>query len=203
MLAQIGEIAQIAGWIASDTGQYGRAEQAYRLGISAAREAGDSTLVGNLAGSLAYQWSNTGRERESVALANAALAEAGPHAHPKAQAVFFDRLAWAHTSAGEAQPAMHALEQAHEALANVEAEEAPSWAYWVCEDELRVMDARGLADANEPEQAAQEAPRILSAGVASERTAERSRVVLRRLKPFSAVPEVDGLLSDYGHVPAC
>ncbi|GAA3050575.1 hypothetical protein GCM10020000_34360 [Streptomyces olivoverticillatus] len=132
MLAQIGEIAQIAGWIESDAGQYGRAEQAYRLGISAARETGDSTLVGNLAGSLAYQWSNTGRERESVALANAAL-----------------------------------------------------------------------ADANEPEQAAQEARRILSAGVASERTAERSRVVSRRLKPFSAVPEVDGLLSDYGHVPAC
>ncbi|MCC2275976.1 helix-turn-helix domain-containing protein [Streptomyces sp. ET3-23] len=241
LLVQIGEIAQIAGWIASDAGQHGRAEQAYRLGISAAREARDFTLVGNLAGSLAYQWSNTGREREGVALANAALAEAGPRAHPRAQAVFFDRLAWAHTRAGEAQPAMHALEQAHEALVNVEAEEAPSWAYWVCEDELRVMDARvytelrrplravpllsdvldrydttharevalyrswlvvALADANEPEQAADEARRILSAGVASERTAERSRVILRRLKPFSAVPEVDSLMSDYGHVLA-
>ncbi|MEU7167659.1 helix-turn-helix transcriptional regulator [Streptomyces morookaense] len=241
LLVQIGEIAQIAGWIASDAGQHGRAEQAYRLGISAAREARDFTLVGNLAGSLAYQWSNTGREREGVALANAALAEAGPRAHPKAQAVFFDRLAWAHTSVGEAQPAMHALEQAHEALVSVETEEAPSWAYWVCEDELRVMDARvytelrrplravpllsdvlgrydttharevalyrswlvvALADANEPEQAANEARRILSAGVASERTAERSRVVLRRLKPFSVVPEVDSLLGDYGHALA-
>ncbi|MFD0855372.1 helix-turn-helix domain-containing protein, partial [Actinomadura adrarensis] len=57
LLAGIGEVAQIAGWIASDAGEHEQAERAYRLGISAAREAGDTALVGHLAGSLAYQLS--------------------------------------------------------------------------------------------------------------------------------------------------
>ncbi|UGY95010.1 hypothetical protein [Streptomyces gobiensis] len=239
LLVQIGELSQIAGWIASDAGEHERAERAYRLGISAAREARDRTLVGNLAGSLAYQWSNTGREREGVSLARAALDEAGPDAHPKARAMFLDRVAWAHTRAKEAQPALRALEEAHDTLASESVEEAPQWAYWVCDDELRVMDARvftelrrplravpmladvlggydstharevtlyrswlavALADANEPEQAAEEAQRVLSGVVASERTAERSRVVLRHLQPFEEVPEVGTLLDDHGHL---
>ncbi|MFF1378712.1 hypothetical protein [Streptomyces sp. NPDC058308] len=52
------------------------------------RQADDLTLVGNLAGSLAYQWSNNGREREAVDMAQAAGDEAGPDAAPAARALF-------------------------------------------------------------------------------------------------------------------
>ncbi|MWA11583.1 helix-turn-helix domain-containing protein [Streptomyces sp. BA2] len=241
LLAQVGELAQIAGWIASDAGQHGQAERAYRIGITAARQADDTTLVGNLAGSLAYQFSNTGHERSGIDLARAALDEAGPDAPPKTRALFLDRLAWAHTRAGEAQPAVRALGEAHDALSEATDEAAPQWAYWVSREELEVMDARvftelhrplravplltdvlgrydvtharevalyrswlsiALADANEPEQAAQEARRVvsLSSKVASERTAERSRIVLRRLQDFQQVPEVRDLLHDHGHL---
>lgn len=235
LLVQIGELAQIAGWIASDAGQHERAEQIYRLGISAAREAGEPGLVGNVAGSLAYQLSNTGRQVEAVALARAAHQEAGPEVHPAARALSLDRVAWAHAQAGEAQPALRALGEAHEALAVDGSEEAPGWAYWVSDEELKVMDARvytelrrplravpvltevlsrytathtrelalylswlavALADANEPEEAAATASRVLdlSAEVASERTAERSRTVLARLERFRDVPEVRDVL---------
>ncbi|GAA2916234.1 hypothetical protein GCM10020221_10090 [Streptomyces thioluteus] len=53
-----------------------------------------------------------------------------------------------------------------------------------------------LADANEPEEAAATAERMiaLSADVASERTAERTRVVLARLGEFRDVPEVRAVL---------
>ncbi|MEV0521824.1 helix-turn-helix transcriptional regulator [Streptomyces sp. NPDC050439] len=241
LLVQVGELAQIAGWIASDAGQHGQAERAYRIGITAARQAGDTTLVGNLAGSLAYQLSNTGQERAGVDLARAALDEAGPDAPPETRALFFDRLAWAHTRAGEAQPAVRALGEAHDALSEARDDAAPQWAYWVSREELEVMDARvftelrrplravpfltdvlgrydatharevalyrswlsiALADANEPEQAAQEAQQVvsLSSNVASERTAERSRIVLRRLQDFQQVPEVRDLLHDHGHL---
>ncbi|MCX4665596.1 helix-turn-helix domain-containing protein [Streptomyces sp. NBC_01381] len=241
LLVQVGELAQIAGWIASDAGQHGQAERAYRIGIAAARQAGDTTLVGNLAGSLAYQFSNTGQERAGIDLARAALDEAGPDAPPKTRALFFDRLAWAHTRAGEAQPAVRALGEAHDALSEASDDAAPQWAYWVSREELEVMDARvftelhrplravplltdvlgrydatharevalyrswlavALADANEPEQAAQEARRVvsLSSQVTSDRTAERSRVVLRRLQDFQQVPEVRDLLHDHGHL---
>ncbi|WP_256339881.1 MULTISPECIES: hypothetical protein [unclassified Streptomyces] len=100
LLRQIGELAQIAGWIASDAGQRSEAERIYRLGISAARQAEDHTLAGNITGSLAYQMSNTGRETEGLTLAQAALHEAGSEAPPKARALYLDRVAWAYTKAG-------------------------------------------------------------------------------------------------------
>ncbi|MGW7270258.1 helix-turn-helix transcriptional regulator [Streptomyces sp. NPDC054864] len=240
LLRQIGELAQIAGWIASDAGQHGEAERIYRLGISAARQAADHTLAGNIAGSLAYQFSNTGREVEGVTLAHAALKDAGSDAPPKARALYLDRVAWAHTKAGgieHGQAAMWALGEAGQALSEDDAgTEAPAYLYWVSGGELRVMESRvytelrkplravpllrevlggydathtremalylswlavALADANEPEEAASVAERVisLSSDVASERTAERVRVILRRLEDYADVPEVAALLA--------
>ncbi|RXS69717.1 XRE family transcriptional regulator [Streptomyces sp. TM32] len=59
--------------------------------------------------------------------------------------------------------------------------------------------AVAYADANEAEEAAATAERMLalSTGGASERTADRARVVLESLKPFRKVPEVAALLGEY------
>ncbi|MFD7166268.1 helix-turn-helix transcriptional regulator [Streptomyces violascens] len=236
LLRQIGELGQIAGWIASDAGQHSEAEQIYRLGLSAARQAEDHTLAGNLAGSLAYQLSNTGREVEGIRLARAALDAAGTDAPAKARALYLDRVAWAHTKAGEVQPAIWALGEASEALDQDGAgSEAPAYLYWVDSGELQVMESRvytelrrplravpllrdvlsrydathtrelalylswlavALSDANEPEEAVAVAERVmsLSADVASERTAERVRIVLARLEEFHDIPDVRALL---------
>ncbi|MFE5598681.1 helix-turn-helix transcriptional regulator [Streptomyces coelicoflavus] len=241
LLYQIGELAQIAGWIASDAGQHDEAERIYRIGISAARQAEDHTLAGNIAGSLAYQFSNTGRESEGLTLAQAAFNDARATAPPKACALFLDRVAWAHTKAGgveRGQGAMRALGEAGQALSeDSNGTESPDYLYWVDAGELRVMESRvytelhrplravpllrevlseydathtremalylswlavALADANEPEEAATVADRVIniSADVASERTAERVRVVLARLRDFADVPDVASLLAD-------
>lgn len=45
LLVQIGELVPICGWIACDAGRYDDAEHAYRLGISAARQALQLRLV--------------------------------------------------------------------------------------------------------------------------------------------------------------
>ncbi|MBB4934762.1 transcriptional regulator with XRE-family HTH domain [Lipingzhangella halophila] len=232
----VGELAQIAGWIASDAGRHDQAERTYRLGLSAAREAGDATLAGQLAGSLAYQWSNTHRESDGVELAEAALTEAGDEAPPRARALFWDRVAWAHTKTGNARSAMRALGEAAEALSRHGGEDEPTWLYWVDAGELQVMEARSFtelrrplravpllndvlsrydatharemalylswlavayADANEPEQAANVARRMLdmSTDLGSDRTAERAQVVRMSLEPFRDVPEVREILS--------
>ncbi|MFI1168305.1 hypothetical protein ACH4UM_33145 [Streptomyces sp. NPDC020801] len=238
LLSQIGELAQIAGWIASDAGRHEEAERIYKLGMSAAWQAEDRTLVGNLAGSLAYQYSNTGRETEGLTLARAALDQTGEDAPAKARALYLDRVAWAHTKAGEPQPAMRSLGEASEAWeANSVERESPQYLYWVEAGELQVMESRvytelkrplravpllrevlarydathtrelalylswlaiALADADEPEEAAATAQRViaLSADIASERTAERVKVVLHRLEDFSDVPEVREVLDD-------
>jgi hypothetical protein len=242
LLVHIAELAQISGWIASDAGRYGKAERIYRLGLSAAKQAEDGTLAGNLAGSLAYQMANTGREAEGLALARAALEDAGAEAPPRARALYWDRIAWAQTMAGgrgAEQQAVRALGEAAEALAKDDpGRETPAFLYWVDAGELHIMESRvytelrrplravpllrevlgrydathtremalylswlaeALADANEPEESAAVAERVitLASEVASERTAERVRVVLRRLRSFSAVPEVATLLAEY------
>lgn len=241
LLVQIGELGQIAGWIASDAGRGKDAERAYRLGISAARQTGDAVLVAQLAGSLGYHLSNSDRPREGLELSRAAVAEAGQDAPAATRALFLDRVAWAHTRVGESQPALRALGQAHAALDSTNSPPAPSWAYWVNRDELEVMDARvftelrrplravpllrdvlgryeatharevalyrswlavALADANEPEQAAEEARRVIdtSGDLSSERTAQRARTVLHRLKEHENVPEAREVLADHGHL---
>lgn len=242
LLRQIGELAQIAGWIASDAGQHAEAERIYRLGISAARQAEDHTLSGNLAGSLAYQLSNTGREMEGLTLAQAAFRDSQAEAPPKARALYLDRVAWAHTKVGGAengQQAMRALGEAGQALSeDSEGTESPAYLYWVDAGELRVMESRvytelhrplhavpllrevlsaydathtremalylswlavALADANEPEEAAAVAERVISlgAGTPSERVAERVRVILSRLREYADVPEVAALLAEH------
>jgi hypothetical protein len=151
LLVQIGELAQIAGWIASDSGRHAQAETAYRLGASAARQAGDEQLVTHVVGSLAYQMSNTGQPEDGADLVEAAVAEAGPDIHPTARALAYDRLAWANTRAGDAQRAMRTLGHAHESLADAGADDAaPAWAYWVTDDELDVMDARVFTELHRP-----------------------------------------------------
>ena len=236
LLRSIGELAQIAGWVASDAGEHAEAERIYRLGMGAAHAAGDGVLSGNLAGSLAYQWSNTGRASNAVELARAALKSAGPDAPPKARALYLDRVAWAHTRAGQTRPAMIALGEAGEALAeDSDGTESPSYLYWVDAGELDVMAARvytelrrplravplltdvlgrynasharelalylswlavAYADANEPEAAVGATERMLALGQSgSERTADRTRIVLDRLRAFRDVPEVAELLA--------
>ncbi|MHA6757707.1 helix-turn-helix domain-containing protein [Streptacidiphilus sp. PAMC 29251] len=236
LLRAIGELAQIAGWVASDAGEHAEAERIYRLGLSAAHAAGDGVLSGNVAGSLAYQWSNTGRAGDAVDLARAALDSAGPDAPPKARALYLDRVAWAHTRAGQDRPAMAALGEAGEALAQDSPDtESPSYLYWMDAGELQVMEARvytelrrplravplltdvlgrydasharelalylswlavAYADANEPEAAAGTVGRMIALGQSgSERTAERTRIVLDRLRAFRDVPEVAELLA--------
>jgi hypothetical protein len=236
LLTVIGEFAQIAGWVASDAGQNDRAAETYELGISAAREAGDGILESNLTGSLAYQITNVGDAREAVPLAQAAVEAAGSGAPARARALAWDRLAWAHAKAQDAQAAMRALGEAGAALADHDGgREEPPYLYWVDGGELQIMEARAytelrrplravpilvdvlnrydathtreltlylswlavaLADANEPEEAAAAARRMLELGVdvASERTAQRGRVVLARLEPYRDVTVVRELL---------
>jgi transcriptional regulator with XRE-family HTH domain len=237
LLVAIGELAQIAGWIASDAGKHSEAAEIYRLGLSAAHEAGDMTLAGHLLGSLAYQTTNTGDPAKGLEMAQAALEGAGQHAAPRARALYWDRVAWAHAKVGqrEAQAAMKALGEAGEALTQHAGEEEPAYLYWVSGGELEIMEARvytelhrplravpllsrvlerydasharelalylswlavAYADANEPEQAAETAARMLdlSEGIASDRTDERSRLVIERLRPYSDVPEVQEVL---------
>lgn len=150
LLGAIGELAQIAGWIASDAGQHERAERIYRLGVSAAREAADRTLAANLIGCLAYQTTNVADPKTGLALAASALDEAADHAPPRARALFIDRLAWANARSGRTSEAIRLLGVAADALHRSHAEDDPPYLYWVDEAELRIMEARVHTELHRP-----------------------------------------------------
>ncbi|WP_245966255.1 transcriptional regulator [Sphaerisporangium album] len=238
LLGIIGEYAQIAGWIASDAGQEHQAVQSYRLGISAAREAGDHTLESNILGSLAYLVANTGDPREGAELALTSLDALKPWSPARARALAWDRVAWAHAREGNAQAAIRSLGESETALAGEYGQEPPSYLYWVNAGELQIMEARvftelrrplravplltkvldrydaaharelslylswlavALIDANEPEEAARTARRMLDlcADIASDRMTQRVRIVLQRLNVYQDVPEVRAVLTGY------
>ncbi|NRQ39811.1 transcriptional regulator [Nonomuraea sp. NN258] len=151
LLSVIGEFAQIAGWVASDAGQHRQAEQAYGLGIAAAKEAGDAALESNLVGSLAYQVTNVSDDSgNGIALAEAAVKAAGMHAPARSRALAWDRLAWAHARDNDPQAAMRALGEASTALATDHGQEGPSYLYWVDPGELQVMEARVYTELRRP-----------------------------------------------------
>ncbi|NUW47012.1 transcriptional regulator [Nonomuraea rhodomycinica] len=149
LLALIGEFSQIAGWIASDAGDVERAAATYRLGISAAREAGAVLLESNIIGSLAYQMTNGGELAEGVRLAQASLDTAAAAVSGRARALAFDRLAWATARAGDGQASMRALGDASTALDGATADE-PAIFYWVDSGELQVMEARVFTELRRP-----------------------------------------------------
>ncbi|UQA93926.1 helix-turn-helix domain-containing protein [Streptomyces halobius] len=174
------------------------------------------------------------------------LERAAAYARGESSGVPFDPAATLAELLPEGDPlapltAMTALGKAHDALSEQDDEQAPLWAYWICREELDVMDARvftelrrplravplltdvlsrydathalevalyrswlavALMDADEPEQAAAEARRVVarSSGLASDRAAGRARAVLHQLRDCRDVPEVRSLLHDHGHL---
>lgn len=73
LLTVVGELAQLAGWVASDAGQYTEAQQVYLSGVSAAQDAGNRALAGQLLSSLSYQMANVGDPADAALLARSAV----------------------------------------------------------------------------------------------------------------------------------
>ncbi|WP_410595453.1 helix-turn-helix domain-containing protein [Amycolatopsis sp. lyj-23] len=150
----VGELAQLAGWVASDAGAYLQAERTYLDGVSAAREAGDTALVGQLFSSLAYQMANVGDPADAQLLAKSAVTGAR-RASPVVRTLLLERLAWASARARDRDATRRALDEVDIAFdqRTVDVPE-PEWVYWMSRDEIDVMAGRCLIDLGDPVAAA-------------------------------------------------
>ncbi|MGV9368028.1 helix-turn-helix domain-containing protein [Amycolatopsis sp. NPDC003731] len=150
----VGELAQLAGWVASDAGAYVQAERTYLDGVSAAREAGDHALVGQLFSSLAYQMANVGDPADAQLLARSAVTGAR-RASPVVRTLLLERLAWASARARDREAALRALDEVSIAYdqRTVDVPE-PEWVYWMSRDEIDVMAGRCLIELGDPVSAA-------------------------------------------------
>jgi len=142
LLAAVGELCQIAGWIASDAGRHGEARRLYLAGARAAHAAGDVPGAASNLSSLAYQIANVGDAREAVLLARSAYRGAERDATATTRALLLERVAWAHARAGEADAAERSLGQVDDAYTDRRPDGDPIWVYWLSPEEVEVMAGR-------------------------------------------------------------
>ncbi|WP_020644859.1 helix-turn-helix domain-containing protein [Amycolatopsis balhimycina] len=154
LLVAVGELSQLAGWVASDAGYYLEAQQTYLAGVAAAQDAGDQTLAGQLLSSLAYQMANVGDPADAALLAKTAV-KGARDATPVAKTLLLERVAWAGARARDVEGARRALD-----LVDDTYEERspgipePEWVYWMSRDEIDVMAGRVLIEVGQPVKAA-------------------------------------------------
>ncbi|MBC9006412.1 helix-turn-helix domain-containing protein [Micromonospora aurantiaca (nom. illeg.)] len=142
LLVAVGELCQLAGYVANDAGRYAEAERLYLAGVRAAHAGGDVAGAANNLSTLAYQEANVGDPRRAVTLARSAYRGAQHAATATARALLLERVAWAHARAGEASQAERALGAVAETYAQRQPADDPVWTYWLSPDEVAVMAGR-------------------------------------------------------------
>ncbi|MFI1577082.1 transcriptional regulator [Embleya sp. NPDC020630] len=145
------ELAQLAGWVASDLGMHAQAERDYLAGVRLAHGAGDRPLAANLLSTLSYQMANTGREAEAVLVARSAEAGGRGKATADVRALLLERVAWAHARADQPRECDRALGVADDAFERGRpGDEEPEWVYWLNRDEMDVMAGRCYTELRRP-----------------------------------------------------
>jgi tetratricopeptide (TPR) repeat protein len=148
LLAIVGELGQLAGWVASDAGMSEVAREHYVTGARAARDGQRADIVANCLSSLSYQMATIDGSRDAVLLASTAV-KGTDAAHPAVRTLMLDRLAWAHARVGDAAAAGRALDRATELLAG-SVDPPPAWLYWLDEAEAEIMAGRCWAELHRP-----------------------------------------------------
>lgn len=163
LLTVTGELAQLAGWVASDAGRYAEAERIYLSGVSAAQQADNQPLAAQLFSTLSYQIANVGNPRDAALLARTAVKGANG-ATPVVRALLLERVAWASAKAGEADATKRALDLVDDSYEQRSPGiQEPEWVYWLNRSEIDVMAGRCLIEIGNPERAEP----LLSKAVAS------------------------------------
>ncbi|MEU6696368.1 helix-turn-helix transcriptional regulator [Pseudonocardia sp. NPDC046786] len=154
LLTGVGELSQLAGWVASDAGRHAEAQRVYLSGTTAAAEAGDRALAGQLLSSLSYQVATVGDPADAVLLARTAVAGTRT-APPVVRALLRERVAWATARARDRDGARRALDAADDAFEQRSPGVAePEWVYWLDRSEIDVMAARCMIELGDPRSAA-------------------------------------------------
>lgn len=150
LLTVIGELAQLAGWVASDAGHYPQAQHHYLSGVTAAEQAGDKTLGAQLLSCLAYQIANIGKRADGLLIARSAV-KGATGATPVVRALLLERLAWAAARLKDADTTRSALDAVDDAYdQRSPGTQEPEWVCWLDRTEINVMAGRCLIELGKP-----------------------------------------------------
>jgi transcriptional regulator with XRE-family HTH domain len=153
LLTVAGELAQLAGWVASDAGRYTEAQRIYLNGVSAAQCVENRPLTAQLLSSLSYQIANVGKPHDAALLARSAV-KGAENASPLVRALLWERVAWASARSRDhagTRRAVDAVDDAYEDRSDGVIE--PEWVYWLDRSEIDVMAGRCLIELGSPDAA--------------------------------------------------
>ncbi|MGP4020603.1 helix-turn-helix domain-containing protein [Saccharopolyspora sp. 5N708] len=153
LFTAVGELAQLAGWIASDAGRYAEAQRLYISGVGAAAGAFDRVLGAQLLSSLSYQVANIGNPRDAALLARTGV-KGADGATPVVRALLLERVAWASVKANDIRGTWRALDAVNDSYERRgDAGSEPEWAYWLNRSEIDVMAGRCMIELGRPNDA--------------------------------------------------
>jgi tetratricopeptide (TPR) repeat protein len=155
------ELAQLAGWVAYDTGLHGHAERYLTLALSFARHAGDDGLGAEILAAKAHQAVYLGRPAEAVDLARAAQVTARRAALPTLLAECCVMEAHGHAAANNARACARALSDAETAFERSARHNDPGWLRYFDEAYLAARMAHCFRDLGESRHAEHYARRSL------------------------------------------
>lgn len=141
--AAIGELGQVAGWIAYDADEQRLSRQLTNEALLHSRLAGDRTMELFELGQLAMQAVHLGRPAEALRIADEAIETQPPSS--RVAAVFRIRRARALGLAGDRARALNEHDRASAVLANGATATDPEWTWWVDDAELAWHRAMTLA----------------------------------------------------------
>ncbi|MGW1680312.1 helix-turn-helix domain-containing protein [Saccharopolyspora sp. NPDC002376] len=149
LFTAVGELAQLAGWIASDAGRHAEAQRLYISGVGAASEASDRMLGAQLLSSLSYQVANIGDPRDAALLARTAV-KGADGATPVVHALLLERVAWASVKAKDTGGTWRALDAVNDSYERRGDGSEPEWVYWLNRAEIDIMAGRCMIELDRP-----------------------------------------------------
>lgn len=118
--------------------------------MSAANDAGDRALAGQLLSSLSYQIANVGNPSDAALLARSAVQGANG-ATPVVHALLLERVAWTSARARDVDGTRRALDQVDDVYEHRSpGADEPEWVYWLDRTEIDVMAGRCLIELGDP-----------------------------------------------------
>jgi hypothetical protein len=130
LLVALGELGQLAGWMAADTEQHGLAQRYYLTALRAAHNAADRALAANVLSMMAYHSASRERPGDAISLGTAAV-EMAHRTSTTVQALVASRLAYGYALNGDLERFRTAYGRARELAEYPGAGYRPRWAYYV------------------------------------------------------------------------
>lgn len=137
------ELAQLAGWLSFDMGDFDAARRHYAAALKAANNARDDAMAAHVLGWMSYLASADGNPQEGVRLAEAGSSRAARTPSRTLRASVARMQAGAHARAGESQACAKALGRAETELAAADRDDDPEFIY--CFDEAVLLAHEGIA----------------------------------------------------------